>query len=151
MKTAFTLLVLCAASLAAASADQTPAAQADTAPAPVKKKTKAAAKKPANTALTIPASAKPNPDGTFSYTDKSGKKWRYVKSPFGVMRSVDSDEPSSAANSDPGAAQFVKAVDNGDTVTIVRQTPFGPISAEKKKADLTDDERRMLADQKAKP
>ncbi len=36
--------------------------------------------------LTIPKDAVSNPDGTWSWTDKQGKKWIYAKTPFGVSR-----------------------------------------------------------------
>jgi len=140
MKTAIIIFGLC--SIAALAADP---------PASAKKKaTKAAAKKPAATGLTIPTGATENPDGTYSWTDKNGAKWRYAKTPFGVMRSADSSAAETAP-SDPGAQQLVKATDNGETVTLERQTPFGPIKQEKKKSELTDAERKLLEDQKAKP
>jgi hypothetical protein len=140
MKTAIILLGLC--SFAALADDPAPAAK--------KKTTKTAAKKPAPAGLTIPAGATENPDGTFSWTDKSGKKWRFAKTPFGIMRSPDTSAADATA-SDPNEQQLVKATDNGDTVTLVRQTPFGPIKQEKKKSELTDAERKLLEDQKAKP
>jgi hypothetical protein len=137
-----------AAGTAMAYQDQTPAAEK--APINKKKPAKPAAKNPDAAGLTIPADAKANPDGTFSVTDKSGQKWRYAKTPFGVMRSRDDASPDAAEAPDPGL-KFVTAKDNGDTVTFVRQTPFGPIRSEKKKSDLTDAERQLLTDQKAKP
>ena len=121
---------------------------ADTAPAKKKATKTAPAKNPAADGLSIPADAKENADGTFSATDKDGKKWRYAKTPFGVMRSADTAD-ATEPRPDPGAMLYVKAVDNGNTVTFVRQTPFGPIKSEKKKVDLTDAERQLLESQKA--
>ena len=79
MKTSITLLTLFASGLLMAQSDPKPADK-DTAK-------KAAAKKPGP--LTIPKDAVHNQDGTYSYTDKAGKKWRYVNTPFGVMRSEE--------------------------------------------------------------
>ena len=39
--------------------------------------------------VTIPKDAVQNADGSYSYTDKQGKKWLYRNTPFGVARSED--------------------------------------------------------------
>ncbi|MGD1072337.1 MAG: hypothetical protein ABSB15_19610 [Bryobacteraceae bacterium] len=136
MKTSITLLTLFATGLLMAQSDQKPADK-DTSK-------KAAAKK--LQPLSIPKDAVQNLDGTYSYTDKAGKKWKYVNTPFGVMRSEDStDGPAPAA----APVRWTKATDNGETVTFERQTPFGPVRAEKKKSDLTADERAFLDSQTA--
>jgi hypothetical protein len=100
-------------------------------------------KKPAATtshALAIPKDAVPNSDGiSYNWTDKQGKKWVYAKTPFGVTRSPASDAPLSAPD-----VSTTKAIDKGDTVRFERPGPFGTMSWEKKKSDLTDDERRLL-------
>ena len=101
---------------------------------------------PAPAALTIPRDAVPNPDGiSYKYTDKDGKKWIYAKTPFGLTRSPASDAP--AAEPDLSKTKFI---DKGDTVTFERPGPFGLMSWEKKKADLTEDERYLLDTQNAK-
>lgn len=108
------------------------------------KKKKAAA--PAPQAMTIPKDAVPNPDGlSYVWTDKQGKKWIYAKTPFGITRSPASDAPVSAPD-----LSTTKVVDKGDTVRFERPTPFGPMIWEKKKSDLTDDERHVLDAQNAK-
>jgi hypothetical protein len=136
MRTSITLFALLATGLLMAQSDQKPADK-ETAK-------KAAAKKPAP--LTIPKDAVKNPDGTYSYTDKEGKKWRYVNTAFGVMRSEDNpDAPASAIP----PAQWTKATDNGDTVIFEKPTPFGPARMEKKKSDLTPEERAFLDSQAA--
>ncbi len=136
MKTSITLFALLATGLLMAQSDQKPADK-ETAK-------KAAVKKPAP--LTIPKDAVKNPDGTYSYTDKEGKKWRYVNTAFGVMRSEDNpDAPASAIP----PAQWTKATDNGDTVIFEKPTPFGPARMEKKKSDLTPEERAFLDSQAA--
>ena len=111
--------------------------------APAAEKKKAV---PAPQAVTIPKDAVANPDGSYSYTDKEGKKWTYVKTPFGVMKSPTAD-PSTSPPSD---LSLTKAIDKGDTVRFERPGPFGTFSWEKKKSELTDDERHILDAQTAK-
>jgi len=109
-------------------------------------KTTKKAAAPAPKALTIPKDAVPNPDGlSYVWTDKEGKKWVYAKTPFGITRSPSSE----AAVSGPDLST-TKAIDKGDTVRFERPSPFGPVSWEKKKSDLTDDERRLLDTQNAR-
>ena len=140
MRKAFTVLVMTAASLAA----QASASTGTTAPKATK--TTVAAKK-ANTAaakpLTIPTDAVANGDGTYTWKDKQGKNWTFVKTPFGVMKSETSTAPAAASSSLTG----VKAIDDGDKVRFERPSPFGPIKWEKNKTELTDDERNLLNSQ----
>lgn len=123
------IILLTAATLAAAADDQK---KAD----------------PSPKGVTIPKDAVPNPDGkTYSYTDKEGKKWTYAKTPFGVMKIAAKDKPGDA----PTDLNATKAIDKGDTVRFERPSPFGTVSWEKKKSDLTDDERHIFDTQNAKP
>jgi hypothetical protein len=90
--------------------------------------------------MKIPKEAVLNPDGrTYSYTDKEGKKWTYLRTPFGITRVAAKDQPAAP----PAAARKVDVIDKGDTVRFERQSPFGPMGWEKKKSELTDEERRM--------
>lgn len=115
------------------------------APAATKRKGKTAP--PAPQAMTIPKDAIANPDGTtYSYTDKQGKKWTYAKTPFGIMKSPSADTSALA----PPDSSSTKAIDKGETVRFERPGPFGTMSWEKKKAELTDDERHLLDAQNAK-
>ncbi|MES1260608.1 MAG: hypothetical protein ABUS49_02645 [Acidobacteriota bacterium] len=132
MKIFIAIIVLSAVAFAA-TADQ------------AKKKKAPVKAKAAPAALVIPKDAVPNPDGTYAYTDKQGKKWLYKNSPFGVLRAPDAGV---AADSTGGLkSQFVKATDAGDTVKFERPSPFGATKWEKKKTDLTDEERALLQDQ----
>ncbi len=106
------------------------------------KKTAAAA-----TAITIPKDAVANPDGTsYTWTDKDGKKWIFAKTPFGIMKTAATEH-----SADKVVSAGMKVTDNGDTVRFERPSPFGTVKWEKKKSDLTDEERRMLDAQSAKP
>jgi hypothetical protein len=95
--------------------------------------------------LTIPADAMANPNGSYSWTDKQGKRWIFVKTPFGVMKQEAVPPPS-----DSNALTGMKAYADGDKVRFERATPFGPMKWEKNKADLTDEERALLTGESAK-
>ena len=135
MKTTLTVIFLLAAAISA--------------PAQTKKKASTTPATQTPQAVTIPKDAVPNPDGTsYLYTDKEGKKWVYAKTPFGIIKNAWSDPGTASATA---ADSLTKAVDKGDTVRFERPGPFGVMSWEKKKADLTDDERRTLNASSAKP
>jgi hypothetical protein len=78
--------------------------------------------------------------------DKEGTRWTYAKTPFGVMRSRTSSAPVATT-----LPSDVKVFDEGDKVRFERPTPFGVMKTEKKKSDLTDDERNLLDSQTATP
>lgn len=98
------------------------------------------------TVVTIPKDAVKNPNGTYTWTDKDGRKWTYTNTPFGVMKTSagDTDSHIAPATSDAG----VKVIDKGDTVRIERSSPFGTMVTEKKKSDLTEEERKLVDAQK---
>ncbi len=145
MKSVITVIILCAAAICA--------------PAQTKKKENTAS---APQVVTIPKDAVQNPDGTYGYTDKNGKKWTYIKTPFGVIKNVapdtpastdppaDSDSPKPVDSSTKATDSLTKAIDKGDTVRFERTSPFGVVSWEKKKSELTEDERQILDTQTAK-
>jgi hypothetical protein len=160
------------------AADQDKAADAKTPPVKTIQPTpiKPTPIKPA----TIPKDAVRNGDGSFTWTDKKGAKWLYRKTPFGVSktsavkpetqtgsqpqpktREVETDKGTELQRDTPfGTTKTgtdaksnppVKAVEAGDVVRFERKTPFGISKWEKKKSELTDDERKILAQQNAKP
>jgi hypothetical protein len=92
-------------------------------------------------AATVPEDAVKNADGTWNYTDKQGRKWVYVNTPFGIMK-TDVTDAESRPSAPPNTA--TKVIDKGDTVRFEQPGPFGPIAWEKKKSDLTDQERQMV-------
>ncbi len=127
MKSTITIFIVLAAAVCAPAATKK---KADTAAAPQ--------------AVTIPKDAVPNADGTsYLYTDKQGKKWVYAKTPFGIIKNAYSESAAAAAPAADTAT--TKVIDQGETVKFEQPGPFGTMSYEKKKTDLTDDERRMLA------
>src|SRR5579872_1069581 len=123
MKQVMAILILCAAAVCAPAADDKKSTKHSTAPATV----------------TIPKDAVRNENGTYSYTDKDGKKWLYTNTPFGVVKAADGAEDK--PDKQPPA---VKVIDKGDTVRFERPSPFGTMSWEKKKSDLTDEERKLV-------
>ena len=139
MKNAFAVLLLTAATLAA----QASASTGSSAPKAAKKST-AASKATTPQPVTIPADATANADGTFSWTDKQGKKWTFVKTPFGVIRSEAIPAPTASAS-----LAGVKAFDEGDKIRFEQPSPFGVIKWEKKKTEMTDEERDLVAKQAA--
>jgi hypothetical protein len=89
----------------------------------------------------IPKDAVQRPDGTYGWTDKDGKSWNFVRTPFGVMKSAADQAPAAPSITN------AKAIDAGDRVRFETATPFGVVSHEKKKADLTDEERKLYESQ----
>lgn len=116
-----------------------------------KKKTAASAQPSAQ--ITIPKGAVLDPkDGNYHYTDKNSRKWVYMMTPMGPSRWEDKGTSAKSASlaQPPSSNRFsddpnLKAIDQGDTVKFVRTTPFGPQTWTKKKSELTDDERGLLA------
>ena len=139
MKRALALLLLTAAALAAQATGSSGSTTNSAAKTAAKKST-AAPQPPA-----IPADAVLNADGTYSWKDPQGKNWTLVKTPFGVMRNETATAPSTTTNAT--SLVGVKAFDEGDKVRFERPTPFGSMKWEKKKTELTDDERSLANSQ----
>jgi hypothetical protein len=102
------------------------------------KKDESAKKAPVVTGLTLPAGAKKVEPGTYTYTDAQGKKWIYRETPFGLAKMEDKPAPEAAA---APAGAVTKATEDGDTIRFERPGPFGVYRWQKKKKDLTDDEK----------
>jgi glucose/arabinose dehydrogenase len=158
MKKAILFLILCAAIAGAqtttdnTTTDKKPApkapakTQAKTAP----KAAPAAAAKPASPVvkpLVIPKEAVQQPDGSYKYTDKDGKRWVYNNMFFGVSRMEDMSDPNAAPVKQ--APTFDKFTEDGETIRFERAGPFGPMKWERKKSELTDEERQAIANFKA--
>jgi hypothetical protein len=87
--------------------------------------------------MTLPPGAKLVEPGTYTFTDKDGKKWIYRQTPFGLSRAED--KPVEAAPAAAGPP--ITATEDGDIVRFERPGPFGVYRWEKKKSELADDER----------
>jgi hypothetical protein len=133
----------------AAAAQDQPATPAKAKTSATKKTTKTTAPQVTKTAqpLTVPKDAVLNADGSYSWTDKSGSKWLYNKTPFGVSRTQDTTGAAPAGLIATPPEQLVKTTDQGDTVKFARQSPFGVTTWEKKKSEMTDDERAIFRKQ----
>jgi len=161
MKKAFLFLILCVAMGAQTTADNNtsdkkPAPKASvktqaTAPATAQAKTaaKAAPAAPAKPAppvakpLVIPKEAVKQSDGSYKHTDKDGKRWVYNNMFFGVSRMEDMSDPNAAPVKQ--APTFDKFTEDGDTIRFERAGPFGPMKWERKKSELTEEERQAIA------
>ena len=79
--------------------------------------------------LGIPKDAIANSDGTWSYTDKQGKHWTYVKTPFGVSRSEAAAEVKAPAGLPKGAVRNSNGsyswTDKTGKKWLYAVTPFG--------------------------
>jgi hypothetical protein len=111
------------------------------------KKDESAKKAPVVTGLTLPAGAKKIEPGTYTFTDAQGKKWIYRQTPFGLSKAEDKPAPEAAA---PPAGAVTTATEDGDTIRFERPGPFGVYHWQKKKTDLTDDEKAAWEQSKAK-
>jgi hypothetical protein len=105
---------------------------------------KATAAQKANPPVTIPEGAKQVEPNLYRYTDSNGKTWMYRQSPFGISKYED--VPSAAAPR-PAAGEPVAVTDLGDSVRFQKKTAFGESQWVRKKAELTDDEKALVASQ----
>lgn len=90
----------------------------------------------------IPAGAKEVQPHVFSYTDAQGNRWNVRETPFGVTKWQDGDVPPSTAPKQPNP---VTVTDLGDSFRFERKHPFGANVWTRKKAELNDDEKGLLA------
>jgi hypothetical protein len=97
----------------------------------------------------IPAGAVERDPGRFFFTDKDGKKWIFVRTPFGISRLED--KPDASAPEPVVPLANVKVTESGDTVTFERPGAFGVTKWQKKKSDLTDDEKAALRRSQQEP
>lgn len=86
--------------------------------------------------LKLPAGAVQVEPGTYTFTDSHGKKWIYRQTPFGLSRAEDKPAEPAAP-----AATNITATEAGDTIKFERPGPFGVYRWEKKKSELSEDER----------
>lgn len=98
-------------------------------------------------AITIPKDAVQIDSNTYRYTDPSGKKWIYSKTPFGISRAADkgvsAEEAKKAQEDVAHQIESTKAVEDGDLIRFERPSPFGVSHWERKKGELNEMERAV--------
>ena len=118
-------------------------------------------KKPATTAAANSGSISIPPDAVeigpqvYRYKDAKGKSWIYRKTPFGISKVEEINaglvpaQIQSAPAPPPANSKIkVSAIDKGDSVRFEQLTPMGPRVWERKKSDLTPEERAWLEQNK---
>jgi hypothetical protein len=136
MKTSITVLLLVGLAAFAAAADQKsgkkPADKTPTAKAAV---------------ITIPPDAVEVAPYTYRSTDAKGTAWIYRQTPFGVSRTEEKplsvDEARKIQDSKDQVIQATTAVEDGDSIRFVRNSPFGRTEWRKKKTDLNEIEQAV--------
>ena len=136
MKSSITVLLLVGLAAFAAAADQKsdkkPAAKTPTAKAAV---------------IAIPADAVEIAPYTYRSIDAKGTAWIYRQTPFGVSRTeekaLSADEAKKIQDSKDQVIQATTAVEDGDSIHFVRNSPFGRTEWQKKKTDLNEIEQAV--------
>ncbi len=166
MKTLALILVVAATGYAQTSPDTQPAATPsksnDAGAAATKSKKPAAPPKTAPQRAAAPAAPAPPPPpllppagatlveaNLYRYVDPSGKVWMYRQTPFGFSKWEDTPNAGSQASA-PAAADLVTVKDLGDSVRFERKTPFGATQWVRKKTELSEDEKALLAREQEK-
>jgi hypothetical protein len=129
-----------------AKGSATPAATTPAAPAP---KPKTVPQKPKATpkaqepVSAIPQGATLVEPNLYRDTDASGKTWMYRQTPFGISKYED--KPVTAPQPPAADSEPVRVVDLGDSVRFEKKTAFGVSKWVRKKTELTDDEKALVA------
>lgn len=94
--------------------------------------------------ITLPPGAVQVNELSWQYIDKQGKKWIYMKTPFGMMRQLD-QPVAQAATPAADPADLIQVKQEGSTLHFSRPTPFGNHSWSKPAASaLTTEEQRAF-------
>ncbi len=131
-------MILISAAAICAADDSKPA------PKPAPSSTAAPSQRPGRPVpvVVIPKEAERVDDNTYRYTDKTGKKWLYRRTPFGIARfEEDQTRAENPANAKLIAA--TKSVEDGDQVRFERPGPFGVYRWSVKKSDLNEVEKAV--------
>lgn len=91
-------------------------------------------------ALVVPEGATQVEPFTWKYTDATGNKWVYRKTPFGTVRFEDTPPPVNVVDS----TNPIRFTEEGENVHFEWTSPFGKQIWTKKKSELTDDEKAMM-------
>jgi hypothetical protein len=94
----------------------------------------------------IPKGATQVEPNLYRYTDPQGKTWFYRRFPSGVSKWED--KPAEQRAVQAPLAAVVR--DLGDSIEFQRTTPFGISKWVRKKTELTDEEKELLAADEAK-
>lgn len=107
----------------------------------------------------IPKTAVEVEPGVYKQTEASGKTYIFRKTPFGVVKSLESSKASKpAADAAPAAkpvatatpfgevktpskTEQIKVTEHGDVLEFERASPFGSYKWKAKKSELKDSER----------
>jgi len=92
--------------------------------------------------MEVPAGAVEREPGVYAFTDQAGKKWLYMRTPFGVTRKEDKPDATRPQAVDPLA--YAKVTVTGDTVTFERPSPFGVYKWQKKMSELDEQEKAAV-------
>jgi hypothetical protein len=110
---------------------------------------------PKSGSISIPPDAVEIGPQVYRHKDTDGKSWIYRKTPFGISKyeerptALTPDQilgsPAPAAAPAPANTKIkVQAVDKGDTVRFEQLTPMGNRVWERKKSELTPEEKNWL-------
>ncbi len=100
--------------------------------------------------ITVPADAEMIGPQVYRAKDANGKSWIYRKTPFGISRMEENPAVGTGAAGPIASAPAkksemkVKATDLGESVRFEQATPMGNRVWERKKADLTPQEKAWL-------
>jgi hypothetical protein len=96
---------------------------------------------------TVPAEAKQVGPNLYRLTDSNGKTWNYRKTPFGVSKWEEASTPPPQ----PVVSQPIAVTDLGDSYRFEKKTPFGASTWNRKKSELTDQEKALASGQQSQP
>lgn len=100
--------------------------------------------------VTIPPDAVQIAPQVYRHTDTDGKTWLYRMTPFGISKMEDHTLPEGSVPAAPPAKPAIKvrATESGDSVRFEQSTPMGNRVWERKKSELTAQEKAWLDESK---
>jgi hypothetical protein len=95
----------------------------------------------------IPAGAKQIAPNIYQLTDSSGKTWNYRQTPFGINKWEETGPSGAqtAPEASPAKSDPIAFTDLGDSYRFEKKTPFGTNTWVRKKSELSDDEKTLVA------
>ena len=100
-------------------------------------------------APSIPPGATLVEPNLYRYTDSTGKTWNYRQTPFGITKWEETSAPAAhlAPQTNQAKSEPVNVTDLGDSYRFQKKTPFGESNWVRKKSELTDEEKALVAGQ----